>query len=265
MDLAGTSVVVTGGGSGIGRAMCLRFADGGAAVTVADLDRDAADVTAETVADGGGRALSIGCDVTDEAEVVRLVTAAEESFGPIDLFCSNAGVAVSGGPEAPDEDWQRSWEVNVLAHVYAARAVLPSMLARGRGYLLQTASAAGLLTNLGTAPYSVTKHAAVGFAEWLAIAYGDAGITVSCLCPQGVRTAMLTAGLDDTAGAAVLASGDVLEPEEVAEVVVAGLAAETFLILPHPIVRHYLQQKVDDYDRWIRGMRRLQARLTTGG
>jgi NAD(P)-dependent dehydrogenase (short-subunit alcohol dehydrogenase family) len=151
-----------------------------------------------------------------------------------------------------------------MAHVWAARAVLPGMVARGEGYLLQTASAAGLLTNLGTAPYSVTKHAAVGLAEWLAITYGDAGIKVSCLCPQGVRTPMLMGSTDDMAGAVVLASGDLLEPEQVADAVVAGLAAETFLILPHPVVGEYLRAKVADYDRWLRGMRKLQARLAAG-
>ncbi len=264
MEPAGKHIVVTGGGSGIGRALCSRFGAEGATVTVADVNREGADVTAETVADVGGRALAVTCDVRREADIRRLVAEAEASFGPIDLFCSNAGVAVGGGPEAPDEEWARAWEVNTLAHVWAARAVLPAMLARGEGYLLQTASAAGLLTNIGAAPYSVTKHAAVGFAEWLAITYGDAGIKVSCLCPQGVRTPMLMGSTHDPAGAVVIASGDLLEPEDVADAAVEGVREERFLILPHPVVRDYWAAKVADYDRWILGMRKLQARLTAG-
>ena len=259
MDVAGASVVVTGAGSGIGRAMAKRFAAGGAKVTAADLSEETAAATAATF---GG--VAVQCDVRSETAIVDLVARAEEAHGPIDLFCSNAGVAIGGGPDAPDADWTISWEVHVMAHVYAARAVLPGMLARGHGYLLNTASAAGLLTNLGAAPYTATKHAAVGLAEWLAITYGDAGIKVSCLCPQGVNTPMLMAGLDETAGAAVLASGEVLEPEDVAEAVIEGLAAERFMILPHPVVKKYLEGKVGDYDRWIGGMRRLQARLAPG-
>jgi NAD(P)-dependent dehydrogenase (short-subunit alcohol dehydrogenase family) len=261
MELAGKRVVVTGGGSGIGRAMCVRFGAEGADVTVADVNRGGADTTAATITDAGGRARAATCDVTVERDIVALV---EQVEGPIDLFCSNAGIALSGGPEAPDEDWARSWAVNTMSHVWAARAVLPAMLARGEGYLLQTASAAGLLTNIGTAPYSVTKHAAVGLAEWLAITYGDRGITVSCLCPQGVRTPMLMGSPDHPASAVVLASGDLLEPEQVADAVVAGLATEQFLILPHPVVGEYFQAKVADYDRWLRGMRKLQARIAGG-
>jgi NAD(P)-dependent dehydrogenase (short-subunit alcohol dehydrogenase family) len=261
MDLAGKAVVVTGGASGIGRALCIRFAAEGAAVTVADIDEDGARATTATISAAGGRAQAVRCDVSHEADIIDLVDTAEATFGPIDLFCSNAGIAAGGGPEAPDEDWARSWAVNTMSHVWAARALVPRMIARGGGYLLQTASAAGLLTNLGTAPYSVTKHAAVGLAEWLAITYGDAGIKVSCLCPQGVRTNMLMGSTDDTAGAVVLASGELLEPEQVADAVVAGLADERFLILPHPIVGEYLKGKAADYDRWLGGMRRLLARL----
>jgi NAD(P)-dependent dehydrogenase (short-subunit alcohol dehydrogenase family) len=175
------------------------------------------------------------------------------------LFCSNAGIGTGGGVETDNAAWQRTWDVNVMAHVYAARAVLPAMLERGEGYLLATASAAGLLTNLGAAPYSVTKHAALALAEWLAITHGDAGITVSCLCPQGVRTPMLLGGLDQTAGAVVAAGGDLIEPEQVADAVIAGLAEERFLILPHPEVARYFQRKANDYDRWLAGMRKLQA------
>jgi NAD(P)-dependent dehydrogenase (short-subunit alcohol dehydrogenase family) len=161
----------------------------------------------------------------------------------------------------PNETWQQIWETNVMAHVYAARAVLPGMLARGAGYLLQTASAAGLLTHPGAAPYSVTKHAAVAFAEWLAIAYGEAGIKVSCLCPQGVRTRML---LGADGGRESFLRAGALEPEEVAEAVVAGLDQESFLILPHPEVAEYLRRKAGDHDRWLRGMRRLRASLPAG-
>jgi NAD(P)-dependent dehydrogenase (short-subunit alcohol dehydrogenase family) len=265
MDLAGRHAVVTGGGSGIGRALSVRFAAEGAAVVVADVNRAGADETVATITGAGGRGAAVTCDVSREDDIRRLVDDARSAYGPIDLFCSNAGVAAGGGPEALDADWERSWTVNTMAHVWAARAVLPAMLERGEGYLLQTASAAGLLTNLGTAPYTVTKHAAVGLAEWLAVTYGDAGIRVSCLCPQGVRTPLLMGGADDIAGAVVLASGDLLEPEDVAEAVVAGLADERFLILPHPVVGEYLAAKVADYDRWLRGMRKLQARLRADG
>jgi NAD(P)-dependent dehydrogenase (short-subunit alcohol dehydrogenase family) len=228
---------------------------------VADLAVDGAQRTADEITTDGGTARAFACDVANEAEVVSLVDMATAAFGPIDLFCSNAGIGTSGGVEIDNETWQRSWDVNVMAHVYAARAVLPQMLGRGEGYLLTTASAAGLLTNLGAAPYSVTKHAAVALAEWLAITHGDAGIKVSCLCPQGVRTPMLLEGLDQTAGAVVAAGGELLEPDQVADAVVKALAEERFLILPHPEVLTYVQHKAADHDRWLAGMRRLQARV----
>jgi len=254
MRLRDKVVVVTGGGNGIGRALCRRFAaEGARGVVVADRDEAGARRTAEEI---GG--LAVPVDVSDEADVVRLVEQATAAHGPIDLFCSNAGICVVGGVEASNADWQRAWEVNVLAHVYAARAVLPGMLARGAGYLLQTASAAGLLTQLGAAPYSVTKHSALALAEWLAITHGSAGIKVSCLCPQGVRTEMLHQG---SGGLADLLRETALEPEAVAEAVLAGLAEERFLILPHPEVRDYFRRKADDHERWLRGMRRLQEKL----
>jgi NAD(P)-dependent dehydrogenase (short-subunit alcohol dehydrogenase family) len=259
VNVYGKVVVVTGGASGIGRALCRRFAqEGTAAVVVADLDAEGAAAVADELTGGGASALAISTDVAVEADVEALVGKTIEAFGPVDLFCANAGIAVSGSVETPDEEWYRIWNVNVMAHVYSARAVLPGMLARGEGYLLHTASAAGLLTNLGAAPYAVTKHAALALAEWLAITYGDAGITVSCLCPQGVRTNMLLGAGPE--GEALLAA-TAIEPEQVADAVIAGLASEQFLILPHPEVADYFRRKADDYDRWLAGMRRLQDRI----
>ena len=263
MELAGKVVVVTGGGNGIGRAMARRFAaEKPEAVIVADLDAGNATAVAEEI--GGTAAVT---DVSVEADIEQLVHKALDAHGRIDLFCSNAGIAIGTDVHTPDEDWQKIWEVNVMAHVYAARAVLPGMLERGEGYLLNTVSAAGLLSNIGAGPYTVTKHAALGLAEFLAIAHGDEGIKVSILCPQGVRTNMLVAGADVSAegAAAVMAAADVLEPEQVAETVVEGLRSEQFLILPHPEVLTYFQRKAGDYDRWLGGMRRLQARARAGG
>ena len=260
MELKDRVAVVTGGASGIGRALARRFAaEGARGVVVADLEGTAAPAVADEI---GG--LAVATDVSVEADVIRLVEAAEREYGPIDLFCSNAGIAVGGGVEAPNEDWQRTWEVNFMAHVYAVRAVLPAMLARGEGYLLHTASAAGLLTNIGAAPYSVTKHAVVALAEWLSITHGDQGLKVSCLCPQGVNTNMLLGGAEETGASVVRAAANVLEPEDVADAVVQGLADERFLILPHPEVADYFRRKADDYDRWLAGMRRLQARVAGG-
>ena len=259
MELAGKIVVVTGGASGIGRALCMRFAaEGAAAVVVADRDGPGAEAVAAQAGRTGVVTRAIPTDVSVEADVVALIETTESEVGPIDLFCSNAGIAVPGGVDAPDETWERIWGINVMAHVYAARALVPRMTERGGGYLLNTASAAGLLTQLGSAPYSVTKHAAVALAEWMAITYGgDTGIRISCLCPQGVRTPMLVGGGEPTAATSpVLAAGGMLEPEDVAEAVVAGLADERFLILPHPEVSEYLRRRVDDPDRWLRGMRR---------
>ncbi|HEY9231483.1 MAG TPA: SDR family oxidoreductase, partial [Blastocatellia bacterium] len=206
MELKDKIAVVTGGATGIGRALCRRFAREGARVIVADLDEPGATEVAESI-----EGLAVKTDVSREADVIQLVARATEQFGRVDLFCSNAGIALDGGPEASDDGWERIWKINVMAHIYAARAVLPQMLERGDGYLLQTASAAGLLTQVGSAPYSVTKHAAVAFAEWLSITYGDQGIKVSCLCPQGVRTNML----EQARGGAFLRDG-ALDPDRVA-------------------------------------------------
>src|SRR5262252_6157127 len=242
--------VVTGGGNGIGRALGRRFAAEGARVVVVDIDRAAAEAVAREIG-----ALAIGgADVSDEATVRDVVADVVRRRERIDLFCSNAGIAVDGDERTPTAEWDRCWSVNVMAHVYAARAVLPHMLARSDGYLLQTVSAAGLLTHIQSATYAVTKHAALAFAEWLSIAYGDRGVRVSALCPQGVKTDMLRRAEEATGR--FLADG-ALEPEQVADDVVRGIDEERFLILPHPEVAEYVHRKAGDRDRWLRGMRRL--------
>ena len=259
MQLSGQVVVVTGGGNGIGAAMVRRFArEEPEAIVVADLDGEAAAAVADDV---GARGVAV--DVADPAQVTDLVGSTIREHGRIDLFCANAGIGVFGGVDVPDDGWQRSWDVNVMSHVYAARALLPDWLERRSGYLLHTASAAGLLTNVGAAPYSVTKHAVVGLAEWLSMTHGDAGVRFSALCPMGVRTDMLMGGKDIEAGAVVISQG-VMEPEECAEAVVAGLAEERFLILPHPEVAEFFQRKASDHDRWLAGMRRLQRATQEG-
>jgi len=255
MEIAGAHIVVTGGASGIGKGLARRFAEDGArAVVVADRNKDGAKAVADEI---GPVAIAAALDVRDADATQALVDAAIARNGPIDLFCSNAGIVVRGGVEVPTKEWQLIWDVNVMAHVHAARAVLPSMLERKRGYLLQTASAAGLLSQIGSAPYAVTKHAAVAFGEWLSIEYGDRGIGVSVLCPQAVHSGM-TAGITGDRAAAV---DGILEPEDVAQCVVDGLREEKFLILPHPEVKDYYQRRVIDTDRWLAGMRRLRARV----
>jgi NAD(P)-dependent dehydrogenase (short-subunit alcohol dehydrogenase family) len=241
-------VVITGAASGIGRALAERFhAEGAKIVVCADIDGGGAAAVAAPL---GG--ISFRTDVSVEADIQSLIEAVERDYGPIDLFCSNAGIGISGGAEASNAGWQKIWDINVMAHVWAARHLVPLMAARGGGYLMNTASAAGLLSQIGSAPYAVTKHAAVGLAEWLAITHGDQGIKVSVLCPQAVRTAM-TAGNPD----GVASVDGMIEPDEVAECCLHAIEAEQFLILPHPVVLDYMRRKTNDYSRWIKGMQKL--------
>jgi NAD(P)-dependent dehydrogenase (short-subunit alcohol dehydrogenase family) len=262
MKIADKVIAVTGGGNGIGAALARRFAAVHAAgVVVSDLSAVDAEAVAAEIVREGGRAVGMRADVSLESDIHAVIRCAETQFGPVDLFCSNAGIVEEGGTDAPDSRWERSWRINVMAHVYAARAVLPSMLARKQGYLLNTCSAAGLLTSPGAAPYAVAKHAAVAFAEWLAITHGDAGIRVSVICPQAVRTKMLAASIEsgNAASSAFSKIGALLEPDDVADAAIKGIEAEQFLILPHPEVKDYAQRKVADIDRWIAGMRRFLA------
>ncbi|CAB1066100.1 Oxidoreductase, short-chain dehydrogenase/reductase family [Olavius sp. associated proteobacterium Delta 1] len=255
MQIKDKVVVVTGAASGIGAALCRRFhREGARAVVVADLNGDGARLVSQEI---GG--IGIQTDVAVESDLIRLVQETENQCGPIDLFCSNAGVSYRDEPDGTaascsNENWQKAWDINVMAHVYAARAVLPGMIARKNGYLLNTVSAAGLLNQIGSASYSTTKHAAIGFAESLAITHGDDGIKVSVICPQAVATPML-GNFEDGGPQGV---DGIVTPEDVADSVVAGLAAESFLILPHEKVRLYTQRKISDYDRWLNGMRRLR-------
>lgn len=252
MDIKGRIAVITGGASGIGAALARRFhAEGARAVVVADVQTGPLEAVAAEV---GG--LAIRCDVAKEAEIDALVSRVEAELGPIDIFCSNAGIARLGDEDVPNEEWQLNWDIHVMAHVYAVRAVAPRMAARGEGYLVHTASAAGLLSHIQSATYSVTKHAAVAFAEWVSIKYRDRGVRVSVLAPQAVRTPM-TARPD---GAEVAAVDGMIEPEQLAECVVQTMAREEFLILPHPEVRDYMQRKAADVDRWLEGMNRWRVR-----
>lgn len=256
MDLNDRVVIITGGGGGIGSAMGRRFAAAGARAVVL-VDREGSTATAAAASLGlGDRGIGVGLDVTDEAAIVALVEDVMDRFGPIDVFCSNAGAGADGGVEASNEQWQQQWELHVMSHVYAARAVLPAMRARGEGYLVHTASAAGLLLAVGSAPYSVTKAACIKLAEYEAITYGDDGIGVSVLCPQGVNTAMAPRQLGDGA------TDGIKEPDEVADAVLDAIERGRFFVLPHPEVGDYVLRKATDPDRWLKGMRRLRSRST---
>jgi len=256
MQIKDKVVVVTGAASGIGKSLCERFAKEGAkAVVVTDINSEGVDATVRDINEQT-KVLGITCDVADENEVEELVKKSLSAFGHIDLFCSNAGIFTPGGEDLSTDKWQTIWDINVMSHVFAARAVLPGMLERGEGYLLNTSSAAGLLNQVGSAPYAATKHAAIGFAEWLSITYGNKGIKVSALCPQAVRTAMTAGGDGGVAGL-----DGMLEPDQLADTVIETLAEERFLVLPHPEVLTYMRRKTDDYDRWLGGMRRLQDRF----
>lgn len=252
MDLKDKIIFITGAANGIGRAMAIKFAAQGAKkVICADLDETGVKQTAKHI-----NGIAHKVDVANETEIATLIETTETNVGPIDLYCSNAGISIAGGVEVDDEGWQKIWNINLMAHVWAARHLVPRMAKRGGGYLLNTASAAGLLNQVGSAPYGVTKHAAVGLAEWMAMTYGDQGIKVSVLCPQAVRTEM-TRGHEDH----VASIDGMLTPEDVAESCVTGLSEETFLILPHPQVKDYMQNKTNNYDRWIGGMRKLNRRF----
>lgn len=264
--------VITGGGGGIGSALAAALARQGAKVVVSDLQTAAVEPVVEAINDiHPGAALAVVADATDRADITRLVEEAENAFGPVDMFFANAGVAGQPGLHAPEESWDKAFEVNVRAHVRAAQVMVPRWLERGEGYFISTASAAGLLTQIGMPAYSVTKHAALGFAEWLSVTYGDRGIRVSCLCPMAVETPLLRAGeqLGDEIGTmatrSVTSAGEILDPAVVADVVLEALEEERFLILPHPEVLDMHQRKGADYDRWLRGMRRYQSTLAKAG
>ena len=254
MEVTGKVIVVTGAASGIGRGLCLRFfREGAKAIVAADVNEAGAKTVADEI-----RGEAVLCDVSREEDIIRLVKFAQDRYGRIDIFCSNAGILALGGYEVDNKTWQRIWESNVLSHVFAARAVLPGMIRQGGGAFMVTASAAGLLSQIGSLPYSVTKHAAVGLAENLAITYGDQGISVFALCPQAVDTEMTRQG------GGVAAVDGMMKPEQLADAVIEAFRVDEFLILPHPEVKTYMQRKTSDYSRWIKGMRKLQERFVAG-
>lgn len=259
MKLSGRTVVITGAAGGIGRALARRCLAAGARVAVTDLRSESLRPLEQEL--GAGH-LALAANIADEPQLRRLLDAVHSELGPVDVFFANAGVAVGGDPlGTPDEVWEQAFAVNVRAHIYAARLLLPGWLERGEGYFVATASAAGLLTQIGSAPYSVSKHAAVAFAEWLSVTYGHRGVRVSCICPMGVRTPMLEGagegGLESLA-ARVVRNAGVIEPEDVASATVEAIEQERFLVLPHPEVLKFFQRKATDYDRWLEGMRQLQ-------
>lgn len=268
MDVKGKTAIVTGAGGGIGAAIAERLVDVGAKVLVADISADKVDgVTARLNARSAGSAVGVGVDVAEVKGIEQMIAAAQEAFGAVDLYFANAGIGGGPGLEASEEQWDRAIDVNLMAHVRAAKLLVPGWVERGSGYFVTTASAAGLLTQIGSATYSVTKHAAVAFAEWLSVTYGDRGVAVSCLCPMGVNTDMLNQGsasdneIERKAARAVTDAGGVLEPGDVAAMVLAAVDAERFLIAPHPEVLTMWQRKTSDYDRWLAGMRRYQESL----
>lgn len=268
MKVADKVAIVTGGGNGIGAALAAKLAQQDARVVVADLDGAAAQAVVDGInAERPGVAVASGGDVSDSAHIQQLITLADKTFGPVDLYFANAGITGVSGLEVTEAQWDQSLDVNLRAHIRAAQLLVPEWIERGGGYFISTASAAGLLTQLGSATYSVTKHAAVGFAEWLNITFGDQGVRVSCLCPMGVNTKLLYSPgeSDDPLGRlatrAVTSAGEVIEPADVAEIVLAAVEDEHFLILPHPAVLEMYRHKGSDYDRWLRGMRRYQHSL----
>lgn len=271
MEIAHTVAVVTGAGGGIGGAVATALAAGGARVVLTDLDAGAVEAVTQRIIASGGAATHLAGDAADSAHIDAVIATAEAAFGPVDLYVANAGIGGRAGLAASDADWDTALGVNLMAHVRAARRLVPEWVERGGGYFLSTASAAGLLTQLGSATYSVTKHAAVGFAEWLSATYGDDGVRVSCLCPMGVDTKLLrpeqlTDDPDELLmQRAVENAGAVITADEVAELVLAAIAAEHFLILPHPEVLEMYRRKGADYDRWLRGMRRFRASLIAPG
>ncbi|MSR13157.1 MAG: SDR family oxidoreductase [Gammaproteobacteria bacterium] len=252
MEVRNKIAVITGAASGIGAALARRFhLEGAKAIALADVQEDLLRQVAASIG-----ALAIPCNVAQESEIQNLVARVEAELGPIDIFCSNAGIARLGDEDAPNEEWQLNWDIHVMAHVYAVRAVAPKMAARGGGYLIHTASAAGLLSHIQSASYATTKHAAVAFAEWVAIKYRDQGIRVSVLAPQAVRTPMT----DRPDGASVASVDGMIEPEHLADCVIETMAREEFLMLPHPVVRDYMLRKVTNIDRWLEGMNRWRSK-----
>lgn len=269
MRIEGTVTAVTGAGSGIGRSIAIAFAAAGASVVVGDLDAHGAAATAAMIDDAGGSAVDVTVDASTSEGIGALIDTARAAFGPVDVFVANAGIIGAPGLGDDESDWDAIIDVNLRAHVRAAKALVPEWVARGGGHFVSVASAAGLLTQLGAAGYSVTKHAAVGFAEWLAITYGDNGIGVSCVCPMGVDTPLLNGILDSPdraarlAGAAVANAGEVIGPDQVAALTVEAVRDGRFLVLPHPAVLDMYRHKGADYERWIAGMRRYQGTLKT--
>ena len=252
MDVTTKIAVITGAASGIGAALARRFhAEGARAIAIADVQVEALNEVAKGIG-----ALAIPCNVARESEIQNLVARVEAELGPIDILSSNAGIARLGDEDVPNEEWQLNWDIHVMAHVYAVRAVAPGMVARGSGYLIHTASAAGFLSHIQSATYATTKHAAVAFAEWVAIKYRDKGIRVSVLAPQAVRTPMT----DRPDGASVASVDGMIEPEQLADCVIETMAREEFLMLPHPMVRDYMERKVSNIDRWLEGMNRWRSK-----